>query len=401
MTLREDIETLYKQFVIPTYAPEMVIVKGKGCRIWDADNREYLDFGAGIAVTGIGHCHPRLVEAICKQAGTLMHVSNLYFNELQPRLAQALSERSLQGKCFFCNSGAEANEALIKLARLWGQPRGRFRVLTMQKSFHGRTLATLTATGQEKVKKGFSPLPEGFDFAEFNNIDSCKKALNEKTAAILVEPIIGEGGVLPADPDFLTGLRALCDEAGILLLCDEVQSGMGRTGYWFGYQNYGIRPDAISLAKGLGNGYPIGAIVTTPEAADVFQPGHHASTFGGTPLACAAALAVIDVIEEEDLVANAARRGTQLANGLAKLAQDHPEIREVRGKGLLVAVEMDRPAGEIIAEARARGLIVLPAGPQVVRLAPPLIIGDEEINEALDKLDKSLFAWKEKAEDEK
>jgi predicted acetylornithine/succinylornithine family transaminase len=293
----EETSKMHEKYVMPTYAPGLTLVRGKGSYVWDEQGKRYLDFTSGIAVTNAGHCHPQVVRAIRKQAGKLMHVSNLYYNEMQPQLAKSLVEKSLRGKCFFCNSGAEANEGLIKLARLWGSEQGRYEIVTMKNSFHGRTLATLTATGQEKVKHGFAPLPEGFVHAEFNNLASCREAVTDKTAAILVEPLQGEGGVVPADPTFMKGLRDLCNEKGILFLCDEVQCGIGRTGQWFGYQRYEVEPDAIALAKGLGNGFPIGAVVAGPKLADTFQPGTHATTFGGNPLACAAALAVINVID--------------------------------------------------------------------------------------------------------
>jgi len=309
---------MQKQYLMSTYAPGIALVEGAGTHVWDAEGNEYLDFVAGIAVTNIGHCHPKMVRAVQDQVETLVHVSNLYYNEKQPLLARALSVHSgLPGaKCFFCNSGAEANEGLIKLARLWGSGQGKYEVVTMRQSFHGRTLATLTATGQDKVQKGFGPLPEGFVYATFNDLQSVEDAITSKTAAVLVEALQGEGGVIPADQEFLAGLRKLCDEKGILLLCDEVQCGMGRTGKWFGFQNYDIQPDAFSLAKGLGNGFPIGAIVAGAKLADLFQPGHHATTFGGTPLACAAALSVIEVIEEEELLVNTMMMGAYFVGAL-------------------------------------------------------------------------------------
>jgi len=379
----EEIIQMHKQFVIPTYAPEIALARGKGARVWDTEGNEYLDFLAGIAVLNIGHCHPHVTAALTEQAAKLVHVSNLYYNEKQPKLAKALSERSLGGKCFFCNSGAEANEGLIKLARLWGAEQGRYEIITMKNSFHGRTLATLTATGQEKVKKGFAPLPEGFAFAEFNNLASCEAAVNEKTAAILVEAVQGEGGVLPADPAFLEGLRMLCDEKGILLLCDEVQTGMGRTGHWFGFQGYSIKPDAFSLAKGLGNGFPIGAVVTGEKLADVFQPGNHATTFGGTPLACAAALAVIDVIETEHLLENVANMSKLLCEELEKIAAKHNWIETVRSKGLLIGMVLSGDARPLQDALQAKGLLTLATAGNVLRMLPPLNITPEEVGEAV------------------
>lgn len=389
----EAIKTLHEQYVMPTYAPGLALVRGEGATLWDADGNEYLDFLAGIAVVTVGHCHPKVTAAIQEQAARLVHVSNLYYNEHQPRLAKALAERSLGGKCFFCNSGAEANEALIKLARLWGADRGRYEIVTMKNSFHGRTLATLTATGQTKIQKGFDPLPGGFAYAEFNNAASCRDAVTERTAAILVEALQGEGGIVPAEPEFMREIRALCDEKGLLLLMDEVQCGMGRTGQWFGYQHYGIEPDAISLAKGLGNGYPIGAISVKPALADVFQPGHHASTFGGTPLACAAARAVIDTIEEEHLVENAATMGALFMEQLHALAAEFPFIKTVRGRGLMLGMVLDRPAKPLEQLILKEGLITLATAGHVIRFLPPLIVTEEQIDRAADMVRKACAAW--------
>ncbi len=384
----EEIQKLHEAYVMPTYAPGLALVKGEGAYVWDADGRRYLDFLSGIAVTNVGHCHPRLSAAIAAQANTLMHVSNLYFNEHQPRLARALSERSLDGKCFFCNSGAEANEALIKLARLWGASRGKYEILSMRNSFHGRTLATLTATGQAKVQKGFDPLPEGFVYSNFNDLEMCSAGITGKTAAILVEAVQGEGGVVPAQPEFLTGLRKLCDEKEMLLLFDEVQCGMGRTGHWFGYQAYPVMPDAIALAKGLGGGFPMGAISVAPQVADIFQPGHHATTFGGTPLACAAALAVIDIIEEERLLENTVAMGCALIEGLVDITRKYSFIREVRGLGLMLGLVLERPAKELEVLLQQKGLITLATAGNVLRLLPPMIICMEQVEEALAILDQ-------------
>ena len=377
-----EISDLQKKYLIPTYAPELALVKGSGTKVWDADGNEYLDFLAGIAVLNVGHCHPNVVIAIQKQAAKLMHVSNLYYNERQPQLAEKLSAVAGGGKCFFCNSGAEANEGLIKLARLHGSASGKFEVITMKNSFHGRTLATLTATGQEKVQTGFAPLPTGFVYAEFNNLDSVKAAITDQTAAILVEAVQGEGGVLPADPDFLTGLRTLCDEKDILLLLDEVQTGIGRTGHWFGFQAYGIQPDAFSLAKGLGNGFPIGAIVAAPKVADVFQPGHHATTFGGTPLACAAAIAVLDTIEQENLLENTQAMGKLLLEKLQAIADQYDWIEGVRGAGLMVGMVLNDSALPLQKLLQKKGLLCLATAVRVLRMLPPLTVTPEEIEQA-------------------
>ena len=381
-----EIAQLQKEYLIPTYAPELALVEGAGTSVWDAEGNEYLDFVSGIAVTNIGHCHPRMVRAVQDQVETLVHVSNLFYNDKQPRLAKALSGHSgLPGaKAFFCNSGAEANEGLIKLARLWGSGQGKYEIITMRQSFHGRTLATLTATGQEKVQAGFSPLPEGFTYAGFNDLQSVEAAITPRTVAVLVEALQGEAGVVPADPDFLSGLRNLCDEHGMLLLCDEVQCGMGRTGKWFGFQNYGVVPDAFSLAKGLGNGFPIGAIVAGNKLADVFQPGHHATTFGGTPLACSAALAVVEVIEDEELMTNTAVMGACLVEGLCEIAMKHKQwISGVRGLGLLLGLVLDVPAASLQKKLQEKGLLVLATAGNVLRILPPLTVCQQEVDQAL------------------
>ncbi len=381
---------LHQQYVMPTYAPGLALVRGAGVSVWDDTGKEYLDFMAGIAVCNTGHCHPAVVAAIQKQAATLMHVSNLFYNELQPRLAQKLSGISLGGKVFFCNSGAEANEALIKLARKWGSAQGRHEIITMKNSFHGRTLATLTATGQTKYQKGFEPLVPGFVYAEFNHLDSVRAAITSSTVAILCEAVQGEGGVVPADPEFLAGLRALCDEHKLLLFFDEVQCGIGRTGKWFGYQNYGLRPDGISMAKALGGGFPIGAVAVTPELSDVFQPGNHATTFGGTPIACSAALAVLETIEKEGLLDHAARMGTLFMDGLRQLAQKHPCIQTVRGIGLMIGAVLDIPAKPIELKLREAGLLCIATGDHVLRFLPPLIVTPAQIQRALELIDQAL-----------
>ena len=382
----QEIENLQNEHLMPTYAPGVALVEGMGATVWDAEGNEYLDFVSGIAVTNIGHCHPKMVQAVQDQVETLVHVSNLYYNEKQPQLAKALAEHSgLPGaKCFFCNSGAEANEGLIKLARLWGSDKSKYEIITMRQSFHGRTLATLAATGQEKVQKGFGPLPEGFVYANFNDLQSVEDAISSRTVAVMVEALQGEGGVIPVEPEFLPGLRKLCDDKDILLLCDEVQCGMGRTGKWFGFQNYNVQPDAFSLAKALGNGFPIGAIVAGKKLADVFQPGHHATTFGGTPLACAAALSVIAVIEEEELLANTMMMGAYFVEGLCEIAMKHKKwISGVRGLGLLLGMVLDVPAAPLQMKLQEKGMLALATAGNVLRVLPPLNVSQEEIDQAL------------------
>ena len=393
MSTSEEIIALHKQYVMPSYAPGLVLVKGKGVKVWDADGKEYMDFLAGIAVLGLGHCHPQVVKAIRTQAAKLMHVSNLYYNENQPRLAQALATRSMNGKCFFCNSGAEANEGLFKLARLWGHAQGKYEIVTMRNSFHGRTLATLAATGQTKYQKGFEPIPAGFVYADYNNLDSIRTAINEKTVAVLVEAVQGEGGILPGTPEFMKGLRALCDEKNILLLCDEVQCGMGRTGFWFGFQASGVQPDAFSLAKSLGNGFPIGALVASPKLADIFQPGNHASTFGGNPLACAAALAVIETMEQENLPDNAAKMGELFMGLLKKLSRKYSFIQDVRGRGLMVGLVLDQPAKPLEVILREKGLIAIATADTVIRFLPPLNVKAAQIRKAARLVDAACAQW--------
>lgn len=389
----EETARLYERYVMETYAPRLALVRGRGARVWDAEGREYLDFLSGIAVNSLGHAHPRLVRAIRRQAGALIHVSNIYYHELHAKLAEALSVRSLQGRCFLCNSGAEANEALIKLARLWGHDRGRFEVISMRQSFHGRTLATLTATGQEKVQKGFEPLPAGFAYAQFNDLDSVRSAVTPRTAAILVEAVQGEGGVLPAAPGFLQGLRRLCDEQDLLLLCDEVQCGMGRTGKWFAFQHDGVDPDAFSAAKGLGGGFPIGAVVAGPKLSHVFRPGHHATTFGGTPLACAAALAVIETIEADDLVNRAGELGERFMSQLRKATRSFPFVKEVRGRGLMVGLVLDRPAAGLESRLRDRGLLALATAGNVIRFLPPMVVTRGQIGRAVRIVRAACAEW--------
>ncbi|MCE9615320.1 MAG: aspartate aminotransferase family protein [Lentisphaerae bacterium] len=390
MNKSEEIAARFNRFVMPTYSPSLTLARGKGTRVWDADGKVYLDFAAGISVVNVGHCHPRIVEAIQRQCAELMHVSNLYYTDNQAKLAERLSRLGLGGKCFFGNSGAEANEALIKLARLWGHDQGKYEIVTMTNSFHGRTLATAAATGQIKVQKGFEPMPEGFSYAEYNNLESVSMQVGEKTVGVLLEAVQGEGGVVPADDAFFKGVRALCDERGLLMLCDEVQCGMGRTGHWFGYQGYGVQPDACSLAKGLGSGFPIGAIVSNTKLADVFQPGRHASTFGGTPLACAAALATLDVIEEEGLVRRAGEKGAEFRAQLSAFVGKYAHVTEVRGSGLMIGLVLDQPVQGLVERLREMGLLTLATAGNVVRMLPPLNAKDNELDEAVEIIEEAL-----------
>lgn len=372
----------------------IVFVRGEGTRLWDADGREYLDFLAGIAVCGLGHCHPALVEAIGKQAGTLMHVSNLYHVPQGPALAGKLVELSGMGRVFFCNSGAEANEAAIKLARKWSKEnrgRDRFEIITTNGSFHGRTLTTVTATGQPKYHEGFEPLVPGFKYVPYNDIAALESAVGEHTCAIMLEPIQGESGVHPATQEYMRAIKRICDERGLLLILDEVQTGLGRTGKWFGFQHYDIRPDIMSLAKTLGGGFPIGACLATNEVASGFKPGNHSSTFGGNPLACAAGLAAVQTIEDEGLVENAAEVGAYFRDALERLREQRDDIREIRGIGLMVAMETTRTdAVDIGKRCLQDGLIVNSIGSSIIRFLPPLIATKDDVDTAVRIVIKAL-----------
>ncbi len=382
---------LYKNYVMQTYpAADILFVRGAGSYLWDAKGKKYLDFSTGISVCNLGHCHPDVTQAICEQAQKLVHTSNLYLNENQPKLAEKLVKSGFDGVCFFCNSGAEANEALIKLARKWGSEQGRHEIIVMEDSFHGRTLATLAATGRAKYRKGFSPDMPGFVHVPYNDLSAVKKAINKKTAAVLLEPVQGEGGVIPADPEFIKGLRKLCDDKGILMLFDEVQCGMGRTGHLFAWQAYDVKPDALSMAKAIANGFPMGAMIAQRHLSGVLTPGTHASTFGGTPLACAAACAVIDTIKKDKLLANCAKQGKFLMEQLGKLSSKYSCVKGVRGKGLMIGLVLDTPAGELIGILRKKGLIALSAGETVLRLLPPLTVSGAECKDAVSIIDSAL-----------
>ncbi len=400
-----EIKQLYDQYVVPTYAPSIALVRGEGCHVWDPEGNRYLDFAGGIAVSSLGHGHPALVRAISEQAGHLIHASNLFFNEWQPRLAQAIVRHLGPGKCFFSNSGAEANEALIKLARKWGAGQtigkagqtagkaGRYEIISMQNSFHGRTLGTMAATGQEKIRKGFDPIPEGFKQVPYDDLEAVKRATGDKTAAVLIECIQGEGGVRAASMEFVRGLRDWCDRSRLLLFCDSVQCGIGRTGKFCSFQHYGVEVDGVSLAKALGGGFPIGAVWIRQPYADVFEVGSHATTFGGSPLAARAALTVLEVIERENLIDQAARMGDYLAAGLNRLKGAFPKIiKEIRGKGLMIGIELHEEHKPWIKKLSAAGLLLVPTGTHVLRLLPPLIITEKEADEALEIMNRAFGA---------
>ncbi|PWB78123.1 MAG: acetylornithine transaminase [Candidatus Methylomirabilota bacterium] len=394
MSATDELMMQAARYLANTYARfPVALVKGSGARVWDAEGKTYLDFAAGIAVDVLGHCHPKVVEAIRTQAETLLHVSNLYHIEPQIRLARALSEHSCGGKVFFCNSGAEANEAAIKLARRYTKARwssDRYEIICMRDSFHGRTMATVTATGQAKYSQGFEPLLPGFKHIPFNDLPAAERAIDSRTCAVLVEPIQGEGGVRVPDDDYLPGLRQLCSEREVLLMLDEVQTGMGRTGRLFAYEHWGIRPDIVTLAKGLGGGLPIGAMIAKKPVADAFVPGSHASTFGGNPFVTTVALTVLTEILDSRLPERAAKIGAYLLERLQQLAARYPFVKEARGKGLMLALELTMPARPIVERCLDRGLLILVAGDQVLRFVPPLIISEAEADEAIGILDPVL-----------
>ena len=396
MSKAQEIIGLYDKYVMPTYGRyPLVLVRGQEARVWDAAGKEYLDFGGGIAVNVLGHAHPAMTAAMARQSTVLVHTSNLYYTEPQGLLAKRIVELvGIEGKCFFCNSGGEANEALYKLARKFGNEHGgRYEIIAFHNSFHGRTLAGISATGQEKVKKGFEPMVEGFRHVPFNDLDAVAKAVGPKTAAILLEPVQGESGIQPATAEFLRGLRRLCDERQLLLMFDEVQCGIGRTGDFCGFKSIAadVVPDAISWAKGLAGGFPVGAIWARAPHANLLGPGTHASTFGGTPLACAVALAVLETIEREDLIANARAVGEYFVGKLRGLAAKCPAaVREVRGLGLMIGVELAAEAKVIVPKLAEQGLLGVAAGTNVVRFLPPLNISRKDVDEAVEKFERVL-----------
>jgi acetylornithine/N-succinyldiaminopimelate aminotransferase len=374
-----------REAVLPTYSrADITVVRGDGCRVWDDTGREYLDFVAGIAVVGLGHCAPAPLAAAREQLDRLWHASNLYWTEPMLRLATLLAEHFEGGRAFFCNSGAEANEAALKIAR---KATGRTRIVALEGGFHGRTLGALSVTGQPAKWEGFGPLVPGVSFARPNDIESLEAALAPAgdTALLLLEPILGEGGVIPLEPAFAQAAAELALEIGALLCVDEVQAGMGRTGTFFAYEQLGIRPDLVTLAKGLANGLPMGALLAGERAAPGFVPGDHGSTFGGNPVVAAAAVAVVEAIDDE-LLADVRERGAQLATGLQAL----PAVRSVRGRGLLVGAQLDRPVGPVVDACRDQGLLVLSAGPDVLRLTPPLVVSADEVAQALLTIESVL-----------
>jgi len=382
---------LSEKYIAHTYARyPIVLVKGKGTRVWDMDGKEYLDFVAGLAVCNLGHCHPKVVKAIQDQAERLIHVSNYYYIEPQIRLASLLCENSFAEKVFFCNSGAEANEGAMKLARKYAKEIAegdRYEIITMERSFHGRTLATLTATGQEKFHKGYAPLMPGFKYVPFSDIGAVKNAIDSKTCAVMLEPIQGEGGVNCPSEGYLKALRELCDERGILLIFDEVQVGIGRTGRLFAYEHEGVEPDMLTLAKSLAGGVPIGALLIKKEIAESFEPGDHASTFGGNPLATAAGVAALTALLEEGMLENCQKVGSYFLSELEGIKGRFPFVQEVRGKGLILGMELKIDGGSIVKEMMKRGFLINCTMGNVLRFLPPLIVTKEEVDRVVKALE--------------
>ncbi len=386
----QDVLSMFEKYVIANYGRlPKVIVKGQNNTLWDLENNEILDMFPGWAVSGIGHCHPKVVEAIRKQAGELLHIDNSFYTIQQGQLAKMLSDRAFGGQCFFCNSGAEANEAALKLARKH-TPREKYKFITAEKSFHGRTFATVTATGQPKYHDGFLPLPAGFVYVPYNDIDALHEAFDEEVCAVMVEPIQGEGGVNEATPEYMQTIRDLCDEHKALMILDEVQTGMGRTGQWFGYQHYEVVPDVITMAKALGGGVAIGAMMARPEIAKSLVPGTHASTFGGNSLACAAAIAVIEAIEEENLLDNTRKMAEYTRNKLEQLKDKYPIIDHVRGKGLMIGMQLTMPGGAIVSRCLEKGLRINCTQDTVLRFMPSMTVNQQEIDRAVAILDAVL-----------
>ncbi|KFO68501.1 acetylornithine aminotransferase [Smithella sp. SCADC] len=382
----EYIMNTYKRFPV-------VLVKGSGVKVWDVKGKEYLDFAAGIAVCSLGHSHPQVIAAVKEQIEKLTHVSNLYYTEPQTHLAKLLVDNSFADKVFFCNSGAEANEAAIKLARKYAHENmgpDKYELITMKDSFHGRTMATITATGQEKFQFGFTPLLEGFTYVPFNDLQALEKAISAKTCGVMLEPIQGEGGVNIPDEKYLASVREICDRYGILLIVDEVQAGMGRTGKLFAYEHSGIKPDIMTLAKALGNGFPIGAMLATDKISKAFVPGNHASTFGGNPLATAAANATVKTILQEGILEHCRKMGDYFLLQLKKLQGKHKIIKDVRGTGLMLAAQLNIESGDIVNECLQRGLLIISAGSKTLRFVPPLIITTQDVDQAMGVLDEVM-----------
>lgn len=389
-----ELMTLSDKYIMSTYKRfPIVLVKGSGARVWDSDGKEYLDFVAGIAVCSLGHSHPNVVDALKKQVDILTHVSNLYYIEPQIRFAKMLIENSFADKAFFCNSGAEANEAAIKLARKYahGNMTGdKYELITMKDSFHGRTLATVAATGQTKFQVGFEPLPTGFRYVPFNDIDALEDSITDATCGIMLEPIQGEGGIKVPNAEYLSKVRKICDDRGILMILDEVQVGMGRTGTLFAYEQYKIKPDIVTLAKAVGNGFPVGVMMATERIASAFQPGNHASTFGGNPLAMASALATLKTILNGGVLENVKRVGGYFLKRLEDLKSKYDIVKDVRGKGLILGVELSVEGANIVMECMDKGVLINCTGGNVLRFVPPLVVTEKDVDAVLNVLEEVI-----------
>ena len=380
-----------QKYLMPTYSRiPIAIERGEGVRVWDKKGKEYLDFISGIGVMAIGHSHPKICEVINEQSSRLVHCSNLYHIESQVKLAKKLTQLSFADKAFFCNSGAEANETALKLARKFGYKKDAYEIVAMENSFHGRTLATIGLTGEEKYRKWFAPFPPGFKFAPFNDLGDLEKNITSKTCALIMEPIQGEGGIQEASPDFLEGAREICTERDVLLIFDEVQCGLGRTGKWFAYQHYHVEPDIITLAKPLGAGLPIGVALAKDRVATVFSPGDHASTFGGGSLISSVALRFLEIMEQEGLVERAAQRGAYFKEKLTLLKKKFSFIRQIRGKGLMLGVELEFEGKPVLDKARGKGLLINVTKGKTLRFLPPLVVTEEDIDEAIFILSDAL-----------
>ena len=397
---QEVTRATFDEVMVPNYAPSAIIpVRGEGSRVWDKDNKEYIDFAGGIAVTALGHSHPTLVNVMREQAGQLWHLSNVMTNEPALRLAKKLTEKTFADRVFFANSGGEANEAAFKLVRRYAYDHfgpEKHEIIAFNKSFHGRTLFTVSVGGQAKYKEGFEPTPGGIKHCDYNNIEQLKALISDKTCAVVMEPIQGEGGIIPADAEFAKQVRELCDQHKALLVFDEVQSGVGRTGTLYAYEQLGVTPDVLTTAKALGNGFPVAAMLATEDAAKSLAFGTHGSTYGGNPMACAIAEAVIDIVDTPEVLSGIQKRHELFVKGLTAINEKHHVFKDIRGQGLLIGGEVvDSLAGkaaEFIKASAAEGLFVLVAGPNVLRLAPSLIIPEEDIQEGLARLEKAVAA---------
>jgi len=392
----EDYIKKDSQYHIHTYGRLPVLfTKGKGCTLWDINGKRYLDFLSGIGVTSVGHCHPAVIDAVKSQAEQLIHVSNLFYVAPQIELAEKLVNLSFGDKCFFANSGAEANEGAVKLVRKYSKTflsGDKYEIITAYRSFHGRTMKMLAATGQPEKQKPFEPIPIGFKHIPLNDLNVLREAITERTCAVMLEPIQGEGGVYPCNFKYLQDVRRLCDEKGLLLILDEVQTGVGRTGKMFAYEHFDIEPDIISLAKGLGGGLPIGAFIAKDRIAKAFEPGDHGSTFGGGPVVCAAALAVIKTIEEEGLIENSAKMGSLIEEKLNELSRNSSIIKEIRGKGLMIGIGLEREiAKEVVSKCLSEGLIINNIGKKIIRFLPPLCVAEDDIDKAMKIFKKALL----------